>query len=101
MSSRGIPVVAVTGFTVVDPDLHVLADGERILVWCVSRQSGKALINEPILLDIELRRDVEQAAGKRWATASAAWRAGFREGFTDEEIHAMVYSDQEADVEPR
>ncbi|TVR45535.1 MAG: hypothetical protein EA402_04230, partial [Planctomycetota bacterium] len=98
VSARGSPVVAVSGFSVVDPDLHVLAGSDSLQVWVVSRSHGAARAAEPLALELSLVRNPQSAAGDAWADASAPWRAGFRAAFLDEDIKAIVRDADEAEV---
>lgn len=82
VSARGCPVVIMTGMTVVDPDLHLIAGRTELLAWVVRRSTGHGKAGEPISATVTLERHAQRAAGTAWSTADPAWRSGFTEGFT-------------------
>lgn len=82
VAARGCPVVIMTGVTVFDPDLHLIAGRAELLAWVVRRANGQGKAGEPLSVTVTLERNAQRAAGSAWSTADPAWRSGFTEGFT-------------------
>ncbi len=82
VSARGCPVVIMTGLTVLDPDLHLIAGRAELLAWVVRRANGQGKAGEPLSATVTMERNTQRAAGNAWSTADPAWRSGFAEGFT-------------------
>ncbi len=96
VSARGCPVVIMSGVTVVDPDLHLIAGRAELLAWVVKRATGQGKVGEPIRATVTLERNTERAAGSAWAAADPEWRSGFIEGFTGIPSPDYKRADQQA-----
>lgn len=94
---RGVPIVALAGFAVLDTDLHLLAGGDAALAWAVRRSTGRAQATVPLRLELELVRTAETAVAD-WDARAPAWRAGFRSAFFNEPIEALIAAGQEDSV---
>ena len=94
--ARGCPVVIMSGVTVVDPDLHLIAGRAELLAWVVRRATGQGKNGEPVVATVTLERSGERAAGAAWAAADPAWRSGFNEGFSGVASPDFKRADQQA-----
>jgi GNAT superfamily N-acetyltransferase len=96
LSARACPVVVLSGLTVVDPDLHLIAGRSEVLAWVVRRVNGQGKVGTQVVANVSLVRNTEQAAGNAWADADPAWRSGFIEGFTGTPSPDFRRADQQA-----